>query len=189
MLIVSNTSPLSNLAVIGELPLLQTIYPSIFIPTIVQTELMRLPEIQPIISTSITNGWLKVQTPSNLQFLQTLNQSLAPGESAAIALALELNADRLLIDERLGRSVATQYGLKIRGILGILVNAKNQGLIPAIQPILGAFGSREACPPSSRSWFSDQSSVIRSHTSRSRRVSRLCRKRKHEKKEVSSCSI
>lgn len=49
MLIVSNTSPLSNLAVIGELSLLQTIYPTILIPPIVQIELMRLPETQPLI--------------------------------------------------------------------------------------------------------------------------------------------
>jgi uncharacterized protein len=41
-----------------------------------------------------------------------------------------------LIDERLGRNVATQYGLNIRGILGILVNAKEQGIIPAAKPIL-----------------------------------------------------
>lgn len=136
MLIVSNTSPLSNLAVIGELSLLQTIYPTILIPPIVQIELMRLPETQPLISTHIANGWLKIQSPNNLQLLQTLNQSLDPGEAAAIALALELNADRLLIDERLGRIIATQYNIKIRGILGILVNAKDQELIPAIQPIL-----------------------------------------------------
>jgi uncharacterized protein len=136
MLIVSNTSPLSNLAVIGELLLLQTIYPTILIPPIVQIELMRLPETQPLISAHIANGWLKIQSPNNLQLLQTLNQSLDPGEAAAIALAFELNADRLLIDERLGRIIATQYNIKIRGILGILVNAKDQELIPDIQPIL-----------------------------------------------------
>ncbi|MCU0547784.1 MAG: DUF3368 domain-containing protein [Leptolyngbya sp. Prado105] len=136
MLIVSNTSPLSNLAVIGELSLLQTLYPTIFIPPIVQIELMRLQEIQPIISTSITSGWLQVQSPNNLPLLQTLNQTLDPGEAAAIALAIELNVDRLLIDERLGRSIATQHGIKMRGIIGILVNAKAQKLIPEIQPIL-----------------------------------------------------
>lgn len=136
MLIVSNTSPLSNLAVIGQLPLLQTLYPTILIPPIVQAELLCFPEIQPIVSTHITTGWLQIQNPNNLPLLQTLNQTLDPGEAAAIALAVELNADRLLIDERLGRSIATQYGIKIRGIIGILVNAKTQGLILAIQPIL-----------------------------------------------------
>lgn len=136
MLIVSNTSPLSNLTVIGELSLLQQIYPKILIPPIVHTELMRFPEIQSTISTLTNTGLVIIQMPQNPQLVQTLNQTLDPGEAAAIALAVELNADRLLIDENLGRSIAIQYGLKIRGILGILVNAKNQGLIPAVKPLL-----------------------------------------------------
>jgi uncharacterized protein len=136
MLIVSNTSPLSNLAVIGEITLLQKIYPKILIPPIVHTELVRLPKNQSAITTLIETGWLEIQTPKNIQLIQSLEQTLDPGESAAIALAIELNADRLLIDERLGRSIATQYGLKIRGILGILVNAKEQRLITAAKPIL-----------------------------------------------------
>jgi predicted nucleic acid-binding protein len=111
MLIVSNTSPLSNLAVIGEISL-QRIYPKILIPSIVYTELICLPEIQPTIAPLITIGWLEIRTPKNLQLIQSLEQTLDPGESTAIALASELNADRLLIDERLGRSIATQYDSK-----------------------------------------------------------------------------
>lgn len=136
MQIVSNTSPLSNLAVIGEISLLQKIYPTILIPPIVHTELVRLPEIRSTISTLIDTGWLEIQPPKNFQLIQTLSQVLDPGEASAISLAIELNADRLLIDERLGRSIALQYGLKIRGIVGISVNAKNQGLIPAVKPLL-----------------------------------------------------
>ncbi|MGB3557770.1 MAG: DUF3368 domain-containing protein, partial [Geitlerinemataceae cyanobacterium] len=68
--------------------------------------------------------------------VNTLQIQLDPGEAEAISLALELNANRLLIDERLGRSIATQYGLKIRGILGLLINAKEQGLIQVLKPIL-----------------------------------------------------
>lgn len=49
---------------------------------------------------------------------------------------VELDASRLLIDERLGRSVAASYGLKLRGIVGILINAKQQGLIRVLKPIL-----------------------------------------------------
>jgi hypothetical protein len=136
MRVVSNTSPLSNLAMIGEISFLQQIYPTILIPPTVYAELMRLPKIQPTISTLLHAGWLEIQTPQDLQLIQTLNQVLDPGEAAAIALAIEINADRLLIDERLGRSIALKYGLKIRGILGILVNAKNQGIIPASKPLL-----------------------------------------------------
>jgi uncharacterized protein len=136
VLIVSNTSPLSNLAVIEEIPLLQKIYPKIEIPPAVHIELLRLPEIQTVITSLVLDGWLEIRTPSDRQRVQIIQQTLDPGESEAIALALELNADRLLIDERLGRDIATQYGVKIRGILGILVNAKSQGLVPALKPLL-----------------------------------------------------
>ncbi len=136
MRVVSNTSPLSNLAVIGELELLQKIYPKILIPPTVHDELIRFQEIRSVISNVIEAGWLEVQAPQNTQLIQTLNQFLDPGEAAAIALAIDISADRLLIDERIGRSIASQYNIKIRGILGILVNAKSQGLIPTVKPLL-----------------------------------------------------
>ena len=136
MPIVSNTSPLSNLAAIGEIELLQKIYPKVYIPPAVYSELIRFNEIQSTISNVMKTGWLEIQTPKNTQLIQTLNQFLDPGEAAAIALAIDISADRLLIDERLGRGIALQYKVKIRGILGILVNAKSEGLIAVMKPLL-----------------------------------------------------
>ncbi len=54
----------------------------------------------------------------------------------ALALALEINADLLLIDERRGRTEASRLGIRITGLLGILVEAKQQALIPAVQPLM-----------------------------------------------------
>ncbi|WP_404788088.1 DUF3368 domain-containing protein [Altericista sp. CCNU0014] len=136
MIVVSNTSPISNPIVIGEISLLQQIYPKVFIPPAVHSELTRLSTLQPTMFSLLEAGWLKIQAPTNLKLLNTLNQTLDPGEAEAIALAVELSADRLLIDERLGRSIAASYGLKLRGLLGILINAKQQGLIPVLKPIL-----------------------------------------------------
>ncbi|MEB3337021.1 MAG: DUF3368 domain-containing protein [Leptolyngbyaceae bacterium] len=60
------------------------------------------------------------------------------GEAEAIALALEIGAEQLLIDERRGRMVAERLKLSYVGILGILLEAKSQGLILTIQPLLDA---------------------------------------------------
>ncbi len=136
MIIVSNTSPISNLIIIGEIALLQQIYPKVFIPPTVHSELTRSQALQLTMISFLGAGWLEIKAPTNLQLLDTLNQTLDPGEAEAIALAIELSADRLLIDERLGRSVAASYGLKLRGLLGILIHAKQQGLIPVLKPIL-----------------------------------------------------
>ncbi|MDY6783010.1 MAG: DUF3368 domain-containing protein [Cyanobacteriota bacterium] len=136
MVIVSNTSPISNLVFIGEISVLQQIYPKVLVPPAVHSELTRLPILQPTIVFLLDADWLEIQTPTNLQLLHTLKQTLDPGEAEAIALAVELSANRLLIDERLGRSIAASYGLQLRGLLGILIHAKQQGLIPVLKPIL-----------------------------------------------------
>ena len=136
MIIVSNTSPISNLIIIGEIALLKRIYPKVLIPPAVYSELTRLPTLEPTLISFLDSDWLKIQAPTNFQILYTLSQMLDPGESEAIALAVELSADRLLIDERLGRNVAASYGLKLRGLLGILIYAKQEGFIPVLKPIL-----------------------------------------------------
>jgi len=61
---------------------------------------------------------------------------LDEGESEAIALAHQLKADLLLLDERQGRAVASRLGLKFIGLLGILVEAKKNGFLPSIKPVL-----------------------------------------------------
>ncbi|MBE9078994.1 DUF3368 domain-containing protein [Romeria aff. gracilis LEGE 07310] len=135
-LVVSNTSPLSNLGVIGKLPLLRQIYPKLIVPSAVYKELAKFPTIQGELSALVQCGWLKVLPVKNQAMLKILSNRLDPGEAAAISLAIEIKAHRLLIDERLGRQTAIEYGLKIRGILGILANAKALGMISALRPIL-----------------------------------------------------
>lgn len=79
---------------------------------------------------------LSIVQPKNTQLVELLSENLDPGESEAIVLAMELETDLLLMDEREGTTIARQMGLKATGLLGILIGAKKQGLLPAIRPVL-----------------------------------------------------
>ena len=77
--------------------------------------------------------WIEPRKPADQTTLPELLKKVDLGEAEAILLALELKADFLLIDEQTGRAVAETYGLKVTGILGVLVQAKQKGLISEIR--------------------------------------------------------
>lgn len=136
MIVVSDTSPLSALLRIGHVHLLPALYGKVVVPTAVQRELMGLLDwgYDPI--EILSQPWLEVHTcPHNAQY-EHLCVELDEGESEAIVLATMLRADLLLIDERKGRTVAIQEGLNLTGILGVLLEAKQSGLIPAVKPLV-----------------------------------------------------
>jgi predicted nucleic acid-binding protein len=138
MIVVSDTSALSNLATVNHLWLLEAIYRSVIIPDVVASELAAASN--PIISSILTLEWIQTQTLSDTDLAAQLQEKrgLDAGEASAIALALELQADDLLIDERLGRQEAIRLGLSIIGILGILLVAKQKRLISYVQPVMDA---------------------------------------------------
>ncbi len=136
MIVVSYTSALSNLAIIEHLWLLNSIYQTVIIPDVVAKELAAASN--PTIPAIIQVGWIQTQSLTSSELANQLQQErgLDTGEANAIALALELQADDLLIDERLGRQEAVRLGLSIIGILGILLVAKQRSLIPQVQPVM-----------------------------------------------------
>jgi predicted nucleic acid-binding protein len=136
MIIISNTSPISNLAAIGQLTLLQQLYGNIIIPPVVYQEILACGSTDPGTLALQTLDWIEVIPVTNVVLVQTLETILDPGEAEAISLAVELNADRLIIDERKGRNEAIKSGLQVTGILGIVLAAKQQGIIPLVKPIL-----------------------------------------------------
>jgi uncharacterized protein len=136
MIIVSNTSPLSSLAKIDKLILLKQIYDTIIIPQAVYQELMDIRAGKKINETIKNARWIKTQSVTNLQLVNHLESKLDQGEAAAITLALELNADQLLMDEKLGRIEATRLKLTLTGVLGILLIAKKRGLISNVQSVI-----------------------------------------------------
>lgn len=136
MTIASNTSPISNLAKVGQLNLMQQIYGKILIPTAVYEELMDVRAGETVITAVQSATWLEIKPVQNQELVNELRNRVNVGEAEAIALAVEVEASRLIIDERLGRQAATDLGLRITGILGVLLIAKRQNLITAVKPIM-----------------------------------------------------
>lgn len=128
MIVVSDTSCISNLLSIGQESLLPQLFGDVLIPPAVQSELLRFHADLP--------DFLKRVAPTDQARISRLRQELDVGEAEAICLACELKADRLLIDETIGRAVAVREGLAIVGLVGVLVAAKRTGLLPALGQVL-----------------------------------------------------
>lgn len=138
MLVVSNTSPIMNLAIVDLLSLLRQQFSEVIVPAAVIEEL-RLDADYPgtdKIRQAVSEGWLLQKSVENQQLVLALKRELDNGEAEAIALALQLKADLLLMDERDGRSVAKSMGINPIGILGVLIQAKQGGTIKSVQEVL-----------------------------------------------------
>jgi predicted nucleic acid-binding protein len=127
MIVVADTSPINYLLLIGQIDLLPRLFQQIIIPDVVRDEMLDT-GAPPILRQWIANppNWLTVQPVSVTD--ETLN-ALDLGEQAAITLTQTLPADLLIIDERLGRQMASDLELPIIGTLGILDAAANQDWI------------------------------------------------------------
>lgn len=130
MAVVSNSSPLIACAAIGQLPLIAALFRSVLIPPAVARE------IAPSIPTP--PPWLAVQSLRAPLPPAVLRQSLGDGEREAVGLALDIQAERILLDDRAARRVAQDLGLLVTGTVGMLLVAKRHGMIPALRPALEA---------------------------------------------------
>ncbi|GAB4177831.1 MAG: DUF3368 domain-containing protein [Coleofasciculaceae cyanobacterium] len=136
MIVISNTSPIIYLSVIGQLDLLRQLYGEILIPTAVFNEITNVGNTDASAVIVPTLDWIQTRQVANRVLADTLLAEIDSGEAEAIALFIELNADRLLIDERLGRTAAIRLGVGVTGVLGVLIAARRRGLIPAVRPLL-----------------------------------------------------
>jgi predicted nucleic acid-binding protein len=129
--VVSNTSPLNYLLLIGEVEILHDIFKQVRIPQAVRDEMQAdgAPALVRAWMQAPPN-WLLVEREEELQIelLQQPNQ-LDDGEVRAISLAKRLSADLLLIDDRAGRETAQALGLNTTGTLGVLDRADELGIL------------------------------------------------------------
>jgi predicted nucleic acid-binding protein len=138
VIIVSNASPLIGIARIDKLDLLRELYSELVIPEAVWHEVVVRGGGQPGAEQIKASEWINQAHVENRTLVQVLSQDLDVGEAESIALALEVQAEILLMDERLGRETADHLGLRYIGVIGILVQAKHKGLIDRIEPLLKA---------------------------------------------------
>jgi predicted nucleic acid-binding protein len=130
--VVSDTSPINYLCLIGEIEVLPRLFEEILIPPAVWAEL-RHPRAPKAVATWLANlpAWAKIQAPA---FVQP-NLGIDPGEAEAISLALEMGLPAILIDEKTGREVAEERGLVALGTLNILNAADLRGFVDCMSAI------------------------------------------------------
>lgn len=128
--------------IIEKLGLLHQIYGQIIIPSSVQLELLVLKKFGFDTDQIVQASWIMVQDPKNQELVSQLELELDKGESSAIALAIELKAHNLIIDEKKGRKIAHELGIEVIGLIGILLEAKEKKLIKEIKPVLDELRSK-----------------------------------------------
>ncbi|MBV8886033.1 MAG: DUF3368 domain-containing protein, partial [Chroococcidiopsidaceae cyanobacterium CP_BM_RX_35] len=106
MIVVSDTSPINNLAAINQLELLRQLYGTVIIPEAVYRELTDPEFLVAGATEAQTATWIQVRQVNNRAMVNALQNELDIGEAEALGLALELEAEQILVDERRGRRIA-----------------------------------------------------------------------------------
>jgi uncharacterized protein len=136
-LVICNTSPLLYLNLVGQLDILPALYHTVTIPPAVRAELLvgrqqgvQIPEIDDL-------SWLVIVALKD-RTLIPLVTDLGAGEAEVIGLAKEYPNSRLILDDTLGRRIASVNKLTFTGTVGVIIKAKQAGLVPTVKPIVQA---------------------------------------------------
>ena len=132
--VVSNTTPLISLLKLNRIEILKDLYSEIIIPTAVCMEVEN-GKNKKYYQDLTKIEWIKIEEIQN-KLSTKYFLDLDEGDAEAIILATEIDADLVLLDEKLGRFHANHAGLKVTGTIGILLKAKNTGIIRVIKPLL-----------------------------------------------------
>lgn len=121
--VIVNSTPLIALSIVGRLDLLRTMFDEVIVADSVYQETVMQGQGKPGANELERADWIQVRIPHAQSALPPALLGLDPGELDTILLAQELQADWVLIDEKLGRRVAQALGVPVQGTLGILLAA------------------------------------------------------------------
>jgi predicted nucleic acid-binding protein len=136
VIVVSDTTPLSELSKVGQWVLLRDVFGQVILPQEVYDEVTS--GTHPAVAAVRSATWIEVRSVQDASQVVALREStkIHVGEAAAIILAQELGAQQVLIDDLRARRVAKARLLPVTGTIGTLLLAKEQGLIAQVKPIL-----------------------------------------------------
>ncbi len=135
-IIVADSSCLIALSKIGELNILKQLFSHIFIPKAVYTEVAIRGEGRPGSKEVISAHWIKTQQVKDELAVNALRLQLGAGESEAIVLAAETNADFIILDDWHARQAALELKLPIIGTVAVLTKAAEKGYLRDLETTL-----------------------------------------------------
>ena len=136
---VTNSSVLIALSSIGQLELIEQRFPDgVFLPQAVWKEVVETGAGRHGAKQVAQASWLTIRDVTNIPLVSSLRLELDEGESEAIALFLEEPVQAILLDEKNARQVAKRLNLPTLGTVGILIWAKQSGLISNLREQLDA---------------------------------------------------
>lgn len=137
MIVVSNTTPLIGLAVVGQFDLLAYLFGRIFLPTAVYNEAVLYGREKGGAKQEVGGAdWIEVVPVRDQLAVDVLLDELDRGEAETIVLARELNAAWALVDEKKARRKLTEMGIPKIGTVGLLLKGKQIGYLDRLQPYL-----------------------------------------------------
>lgn len=142
MIVVADASPLIALARIGRLELLNTLFGRLLLPEAVWREVAGA-GLERDGARAVSHApWVERRTVTDTGLVAVLRQDLGAGEAEAITLAREVGAELVLMDERLGRAAARRLGLRVTGLVGVLIEARERGLLKDADAVLNDLHQR-----------------------------------------------
>ena len=143
--VIVDTSCLIVLENIESLFILERMYGTVFVTPTIQREFGKeLP------------SFAEIKSAQNRKYEALLRSVVDPGEASAIALCLEVDEPLLILDDRKARTIAREAGIPLTGTIGVIVKAKETGIVSAVSPLLERLSE-------SGFWMSDE---LRSHVSK-----------------------